>query len=308
MAEFITTTSEMLTNLKRLFKQEKSDRLRSVETIKLGVLMTTPNFPAIAIVPVTQQVTGIGTENVDIKRSIRFDVYTFKLDTEAAFNQCIGIINTLKTILRLSHTEKGGYVSEQSGEYTVYDMEISEATFDEQSPYNNGFIQIGSILVSFLSKGKYYNIQPTIDARWSSTQAKELMGVIKETLKAYKTDLLSKVAHFKSGVLTPSLSYPIIYVTVDSEEIRKRFAFADEANRMFRILTISKMLDKEESLLENLDITDNVLKILYANSYFGERVFHIDQPLVEYGQIDLDNNTMFGSSISFLTKSIEVLQ
>jgi len=307
MAEFITTTSELLENIDRILKQEKVDRLRSIETIKMGVLTNIPIFPAIVTVPVVQQIREIGTEKVDIIRTIRFDVYTYKLDTEAAFNQCLGIINTLKLILRLSYSETQGYLPDLAGENKAFDLVIAEARFDDQIPFKNGFIQLGSFMIDVYSKGFYYDLSNTIEAYQINTQSKELMEVIKDTLKAYKGNILKKVAAFKSGVLTPSMVYPLLYVTCDLEEIKRKFTSADQAERLFKILIISKMLDKEEALLENLDISDEVIKILYSNSYFGGRVFNIDHPLIEYGQIDMDDVVMYGTSISFTTQSIETL-
>jgi hypothetical protein len=168
-------------------------------------------------------------------------------------------------------------------------------------------LQLGVVQADFYSKDDINTLTKTIEPRWSYIQTKALIEVVRDTLKTYKVDLLSKIEAFKSGVLPPNPLFPLIYVTGETDEVDRMFTSANVDNRTLNIMLITKFLDGEEAMFSNIELADTVVDILYANQYFGGRVMHIDPPVVDYGQLELNGNTMYATSINLTTKSAKVL-
>ena len=259
MAESYTTTKDLLVDLGRIIKIEKGSRLRSLGDVRVGVIKTPHEFPVVAIIPVTKRYLTLWNGVANVIHNIRFDVYTRKLDSKAAFNQALGIINTLKTIFKPGYNETGHQVPRQSGEASVCSTSVVDERFTEVYEYAQGLLQYAVLQMEFYSKEPIYQVDPIAEGFWKYAQAKELMEVVNETSKEYKDITLQDVQAFKVGTLPPQMSFPCVYTTTDELETNtEALTSAEVEDNIIRVLTINKLLDNEQALLDNVDITDRV--------------------------------------------------
>jgi hypothetical protein len=304
-----TTTRDLLLNLSRILKEEKADRLRSVEDIRIGVVRTPPQFPVIAIIPINRRISGATNGILDVLHTIRFDVYTKKLEAQAAFNQGVGIINTLKTILLPSYTEVGYQVRkdiEEGGEATVASTEVVDERFTDVVDYNNSIVHYSLATIEFFSHWTTYQSQLVIEraSTLKETPPKELMEVLFEMLKEFKESELTNVESFKYGSLPPQAQYPCVYVTTDAVTPIRSLTSAEIDEHEIKIITLTKLLDNQESLLTNMGIAEKIFDILNANSYLGGRVIDYSQPSIDFGQMDQGDTMLYSSTLNLNLRSL----
>lgn len=304
-----TTTRDLLLNLGRILKEEKADRLRSVEDIRIGVIRTPPQFPVIAVVPINRRVSGATNGILDVLHTVRFDIYTKKLDAQAAFNQGVGIVNTLKTILLPSYTETGYQVKtdqEDGAIQTCASSEVVDERFTDIIDYNNTLVHYALLTLEFFSHWTTYQSHLTIEsvASLRETPPKELMEVLFEIVKDFKETELSKVESFKYGSLPPQPQYPCVYVTTDSLTPMRTLTSAEVDEHETKIQILTKLLDTQESLLSNMEIAEKIFDILNANSYLGGRIMEYRQPTIDFGQMELGDTMLYASTINLNIRSL----
>lgn len=304
-----TTTKDLIINLARILDTERSDRLRSVEDIKVGIIKTPPQFPAIAVVPINRRVDSATNGLLNILHTVRLDVYTKKMDTASSFNQGVGIINTLKQILAPSYPESG-YLVKQDLEDGLFDTTASSTVVDERFTdivdYNNTIVHYAMLLLEFYGQRTTYQTGYDVEAaaELRETPPKELMEVVLDTLKNYKDDKLKKVASFKSAALPPQPQFPCVYVTTDAVTPLRVLTSAEVDEHDIKIIVLNKMLDVKESLLDCMEIAETIFDIMNVNSYLGGRVIEYPQPSIDFGQMDFGDTMLYSSIVNLKLRAL----
>jgi len=261
----------------------------------------------------------------EVTYNVTIQIYTHSLKPRSAYKAAIGILNTVKNLLH--QTSPGtafNFIPVNSG--AIRDVSIIDETFGKPNKYKGGFLQRASLDIAFLCyhdlwtkntprRATFETVSDYQDVQMKEVE-EELVTAIKQ-IKAIKSadpsikwDYLSKITGVDEGVMTPTAKFPRIYVTAEVEEEDRTMPGLNQLNREFDIDVITKQIPKNQSILDCIATTEELIQglnihLLLADPGLGGRMINNAITSVEYGQIRTNNLSLYASTLNLTGMSLQ---
>jgi len=307
------TTNEALDYVVAKLKEEKtpSGSLRSVKKIFKGITDNVGAFPIIALIPLRERFQGVesadsqGHSKIETVREFSIDIYSHNIKPKSAYNQAMGIMETVKNLL---HYQQDQDIWNIGGD--AIGLEIVRENMDNGKPYKNGFLQKGSIEFRIISKDAIFYKDTYEHTAWDSpnsmtyTQPKEVLSDMVTLLKAAKPSDLTGVKIIKEGSLGNESKFPCLFVTADAEGEDHKGNY-NLAARTYSIDLITKRAKKLDSLVQNMELVEKVKAVLWKNAHFNGKLQNMEVVHVDYGQVAAGNIFLFATTIEILGETFQ---
>lgn len=307
------TMSRLLESLKQIVEEQvlPGGTLTSLRKVSFGPLRNPMAYPFVSVLPLEERPDEIWNGKINNIRRIKIESWSHKKDSKASMRSSLGIIEKIKDLF-VVNAEDWLISDPDTGESMMFDVQMGEISPGSNPlPYRNGFISGTSIEMDCFSRD---DLHPSLNgvscSQMVQTDSKTLIDTIANVYKGYRTgaeNVLASTRSFKSFTLPPQAVYPVIFIGIERENRDHTFAGRDSIFRSINIHTLSKLLDKEEALKQNLKIADLCRRILFANKDFGGRAIHYEYRGIVYGQLTLGAQLLYGSSLNFDIQSFENL-
>jgi len=290
---------------------ETGGTLTSIKKVFLGPAHNPAVYPVISVLPVEELPIEIWNGLIETNRRIKIEAFSHKKKSKDSMRASMGIIEQVKDLF-ITKADAWLMPDPDTDVNMLYDSIIGETVPGSNPvPYRNGFISSASIIINCFSKDElHYNIDGTSASSLSETDAKTIVDTLLATFKSYQTgaeDFLSSTKSFKSFTLPPVPVYPVLFVGIESESRVHKYTGRDAVNRSVNVYAISKLLSRESSLRQNLTMIDLCRRIFFANKDLGGIVNHYDYRGIVYGQLTVNNELLYGSSLNIDLDCIEAL-
>ena len=313
MTIYSTDMLTLLDNTEAIVETETipAGTLPSIYNTYVGPKRNPPKYPFISIIPLTEFPASVNNGEIHNVRRVRIEAYSKSADSRAAMRASIGITEQIKNLFEVN-APNWQIPDKDTGDPTVFDNVIGEIVPSDTSiPYRNEFIQMSSLDLECHSKDPFHaGVDGTSSATFSQVDTKTLIDTITAVYKTYRTgaeDILSDIKGFRSFVLKPQMKFPLIFFGIEVHNRDHAFAGRDLVNREVSIYVLHKTGNYTTSLRRNLEIVELCRKIWFANKDFGGKVFNFTYSGITYGQITTDNELLFGSTLRFMTQTVDNL-
>ncbi|MCK4613779.1 MAG: hypothetical protein KAU14_03165 [Thermoplasmata archaeon] len=255
--------------------------------IKRGILPPIPLFPTICLLPSDETFFERSSgRRYKVRRGISVEVYVKGLNTKDMVDDIMQYVEKLKDIFRDNFTVSG----------ECYDVELGDSILGEPTPYKNRFVQRGALPISCKSK-EFVTAMEDPGTDLYEEDIKDLLDRIYAKVLA-STDL-SNVKLKKRNVVKPVGDFPMIAVNENLEASRREDEVGIErVERVFELLTFTKMLAKERALDFCLDVTENVKSLVQKHRKWDGYVWNSEIDSIVYGQYSDANTLMYNSQIN----------
>ena len=285
--------------------------LTSIDKTFLGPAHNPAKYPIIAVVPVEESPQDIWNDRLNSIRRIRIEAFSHKNDSKASMRSSMGLIEQVKNLF-VAKAPAWLIPDPTTGVDMMFDTNMVDIEPNSvPSPYRNGFITSAAIDLYCFSRDELHpDVKGTSFAQLVETDSKTLVDTIRRIYKTYDIgieDQLSSVKSFKSFTLPPAPVYPVLFVGIEAEQRSHKYVGRDEVIRSITIYVLNKLLKREDALAQNLKIIDLCRRIFFANRDLEGRASHFDYRGIVYGQLTLNNQLLYGSSLNLDIQSIEAL-
>ena len=313
MTLYSTDMLTLLDNIEAIIETETTPTgtLPSIYNTYVGPVRNPAKYPFISVLPINENPIAILNGEIRNVRRVRIEAYSKSAKSRSAMRASIGIVEQIKNLF-VVNTPNWQIPDKDTGDPTVYDNIIGEIIpSDSGVPYRNEFIQMASIVLECYSKDPLHDgVDGTSSATFSQVDTKTLIDTITAVYKTYRTgaeDILQDIKGFRNFVLKPQMKFPLIFIGIEVHNRDHTFVGRDTVNREVSIYVLHKTGDYTTSFRRNLEIIELCRKIWFANKDFGGKVFHFTYSGITYGRITAENDMLFGSTLRFMTQTVENL-
>ena len=168
-----------------------------------------------------------------------------------------------------------------------------------------------AIPISFVSKNKiwYPNVEALKSMRsdWESEEA--ISMYVYQKLLDYKKSKLSEIRTFEKGQRAiPGGNGHSLIMVMDNSLLEHYQLGVDLANLALRFEVWTKIEFREQTLLDNLRLSEEVLQLLMIDAYVGGFAIDSFWQQVTHGIEEKNNKYYFVSSIAFLIKVNDMIE
>jgi len=255
---------------------DNNEQIDSIKTFKKGVLPPSPVFPAISISPIRETFSyQYSNSKYRIMREVRLDLYFKSMNMLTARENLRRMTSNIRDVLTDNFT-----INDR-----LYDLYIKVEDFD--SPIMVGDSVIQSVSISL--NGFCFDYKPDdIEIPISIVESKgnDIITQLKNLFINKKDHLnypLNTIKSLSMQTLSPQLIFPAVLIAgpLNSDRMRN-FTGMDSLNTICEISVFTKLLDKDYSLYSNLDITQNIRKVLEISDDLGGYLINSQVLTVDY--------------------------
>lgn len=291
----MATMKGLLTSLKDILKTHSvSGGVLQGVAIKRGILPPLPLFPTICLLPSEETYFERSSGGrYKVRRGVVVEMYVKGLDTRDMVYDIMEYIEKLKQIFRDNFTVSGW----------CYDVELGDSMLGEPTPYKNRFVQHGTLPI--FCKSKEFVAAPASSGTDLHEEAiKDLLDRIYAKVLA-STDL-TNVKLKKKAVVEPTGEFPMIAVNENIEASRREDEVGIErVERVFELLTFTKMMAKERALDFCLDITENVKALVQKYRRWDGYCWNSWIDRINYGMYTDNTMMMYNTQINLICQCKE---
>ncbi|KKK66601.1 hypothetical protein LCGC14_2962470, partial [marine sediment metagenome] len=269
-----------------------------IDRWKRGVLPPMPAFPAVAIMP----------ERVDFEYSHSGGKYTARwaINVEFFAKQRTPE-EAMEQVRYYSEVTKSIFEEFFQWEGLAIDSEIVPREYEELIPFQGQYLQMGAVPIEIVT----YEEQPAnrevlTEFRW--TDSTDLIQVIYDRLTRQKNEsqmTLKQVKQFYRAHIPPVPDYPAVTLTEPIIDHERTYTALDSNSRLFEISVLTHLLDQEQNLDLNLDLTEVLIDILQAYYAWGGRCINSPVLGVQFFRESNELGKVYRSTISYQCQSLE---
>ena len=296
-----TNMNNLLTTIKYNILLYQNSTLAKNKTYKKGILPPIPVFPAITILPESEELFSFSSGNeYKVNRRIRFDIYGHGFDLGNVHTNCIELTNAIKDIINLKYkwTSEGGSAQ-------CYNTIIENEVFGDPYPYKNRFLQKCSLTMNCFSGATLPNQELTDTP--VEEQAEDFLTTVYNKVYSYKPTTFAKIQSFAKGVTPPFSTYPALVVSENTETPTHYEAGRDKLERDFEIVIYHKLLDKEGILTRVIAEVENVKTVILTNPKWGGKAVWTTITNIDYGVFVDERSYLYSAFIGFRVDAKKVL-
>jgi hypothetical protein len=301
MPDNVTTMKDLITKIHKVFVDNRS-KIRLLKTFKNGVLPPTPAFPAMAILPQKESFSYLYTGGkYRVNRELELQVVTKTMNKRDGRDQVEDLMDGCIRIIRDNHEFEG----------ECYDTFADLHDMEDPIEREDSIVDVGIIKLNCFS----FEFKP--DRRLRTTKLYEaksnhLLSQIYDLFWTYKNDVdypLRNLKGLEVQSLGPRIQFPLALVSEMSVDRDRTFTGIDIATREIRIEIFTKLLDKDFALYSNLDLVENIKKILQLDSTLGGAVLDSEIDNISYLRSRSDVlGLIYNSIITFGCQAQEYLR
>ena len=302
---YTTTMSTLLTAIKTRLQtySQAGEVLASVKTWKRGVLPPLPVFPALALLPIREvhhrEMSG-GTYWVD--RLVQLDLWhkAYRGPT-GSLADTMNLLNSVKDIVRTEYEWPSGGVAQ------CVDTLFGEEEIGEMEPFRQTFVQRSSLRLTCRSQETFPT--QTVVKTVQEVAYRPFVDHVDAVIQGYKATTLSKVKSYHVNAMAPlpSARFPAVAVMGDTEILAHTHAGVDTAERRLRVIVWTLLIDKEQSLNDNLAVVEALKDILQINYAFGGWCRNSTIDSIVYGQSAAEDVHCYQSTIHLTCEGVDNL-
>jgi len=280
-----TTMKALLTNIKQVFLNARTSI--GCDHYKRGILAIQPRFPCIAILPMTESIVEFrsGGQYV-IQRNINIEAYTKHFDTQKGLERLKKIVAGMVNVCQTQNLD-----STSTWKTTTIDSTWGSEVYETPFEIENQIIQVATIPMTFTS----HETMPTgrtPSATVVETSQSSLVDAIYSKILTYvnATDTFLDLANVKQlykKEIPPIPKYPAITVVGRNIDRERLYRGMDAPMHNIEIGVFTKLLDKEWSLDQNLDIIEVLKDVVQYNNDWGGRVEDTLISSIQYDRADI---------------------
>ncbi len=312
MAETVTML-RLLQSVQKTIKTQTNagGTLTSTKKVYLGPAHNPMKYPVVSVLPIEERSDGIWNGVINNIRRIRIEAFSHKNKSKASMRSSMGIIEKVKDLFITNASD--WLIPDPDTEVDMMYETLMENIVpgSNPTPYRNGFISSAFIELDCYSRdGLHDGVGGTSSSQLIESDAKTLVDTLTSTFKKYNVGVesfLSSTRSFKSFTLPPQPVYPVLFVGIEGENRSHKYTGRDQVTRSVNVYILSKLLDRSEALEQNLKIVDMCRRIFFANKDLGGRAAHFDYRGIVFGQLTINNQLLYGSSLNADIECIETL-
>jgi len=262
-------TADILQKIKLYLQSD----LTGINTWKLGILPPVPVFPAIAILPTSENtVKYLSSGQRTTRRVYDLEIHTKGLSVEAVEKKNYELVNKLEELLRtnLNYNLRD----------TILDLVIGSPVSQVQptSIDSSQFICTSILKVETFSKnyianrlvGKTDLNSDTTNESASYTLLLKLFNFLKVLRTVPVTTYgLADVVVLEKNEIPATAKLPAVLVIQPDYDVNRKWAGMDSQNKRLEIKVLTRAVPQEAQLLQNLDITKRILQALEVYTYLS---------------------------------------
>lgn len=285
--------------------------LTSIKKAYLGPAHNPVGYPIVSVLPIEEKSDDIWNGVLNNTRRIRIEAFSHKAKSKASMRSSMGIIENVKDLFVSGAST--WLIPDPDTEVDMMYETLMENIVpgSNPTPYRNGFISSASIELDCSSRdGLHDGVGGTSASQLIESDAKTLVDTLMSTFKKYKVGVesfLESTRSFKSFTLPPQPVYPVLFVGIEGESRFHKYTGRDQVVRSVNVYVLSKLLDKGDALEQNLKIIDMCRRIFFANKDLGGIAAHFDYRGIIFGQLTVNNQLLYGSSLNIDIECIEAL-
>ena len=297
----VTTTKDLIIKIHKLFVDNK-DKIPSVVTFKKGVLPPLPAFPALAILPIEETFNyNYSGGRYKVNRKMELQVITKTVNKRDGRDQVEDLIDKCNRILRDNPT-----IEDQ-----CFDCIVSVQDLGDPIERDNSLLTFGVITLSCLSfEDKPERRESVIELY--ETKSNHLVSQIYDQFIKYKNDQdypLNSISTLHVQTLGPQPAFPVVIISDMGCDRIRQFTGIDMPSREIRIEVITKLLDKDFALFQNLDICENIKRVLQMDYTLGGAAINSEVERINYFRNkDESLGLLYDSIFTFTCQTLEYLR
>ncbi len=280
-----TTMKNLLTQIKTVFLNARN--AIGCDHYKRGILPPLMVYPSVALLPNTETIIELrsGGQYV-IQRDVAIEVYTKHLKPKIALDQLKNIVRGIVDVCQTQNLDNTSTWQSISFDCT-WGTEVYETPFEVQ----NQIIQVATIPMTFLSHETIPSGR-TPSATVTETGQSSVVTNVYDTLVSYidasDTFLdLTNVRRIYEKEIPTVPQYPAITVVGRGIDRGRTYAGMDVPMHNIELSVFTKLLDKEWSLDQNLDIIEVLKDVVQYNNQWGGRCEDTMITSVQYDRADI---------------------
>jgi len=252
-----TTFDSLLQGLKSLLKREVGQRpsFNEYNTFRIGAIPPDFAYPALAVRPVNLSIGPFSSGGqYQARYDTIFEIWVRHDRADYASSQANRLYDDLEIFLNEHPTVDGRCHHIEFGE-----VQKDEAIPDVQRLFVQGFF----IPVAFFSK----QTRPAVrrETRIEFTEHPTLPEVLFEVLKSELRTTKNNINFFRAAAFPPSPVYPAVTLVETTKDRDRSRSGVDQDVRTFAITVSNKVTPHEDSIRQNLSVTDDVISTLFQN-------------------------------------------
>ena len=255
-----TSFEGVLLGIKDLFLRHRAaaHAFTNVKTFRLGIVPQNAVFPAITVRPASLEFGSWSSGGqYDAWYQTVFEVWTRNQRADRSDAQSLEIYNELEQFLDEHHDLEGRCWDVQFGE-----VQKDSPTVDDTRNFIHG------VFAPVLFRSKETRPAALKYNRFEYDAHKNLPETVFETIRN-SVQTQGKINYFQGAPFPPTPVYPSMTVMEATKGRDRAIANIDVDARDFAITIATAVTPHEESILSNLVLTDEIVKILMENRSWG---------------------------------------
>ena len=300
MPESISTMKDLIIKVQKVLVDNKAN-IPSIKTFKRGVLPPTPVFPAVSILPTQESyVYQYSGGKYKVNREMEIQIVTKTLKKRDGRDQIQDLLDGIRTII----------IANPTMEDECYDVYFE--SYDLEDPIMRGkeILSIGSAKINCIGI-EYKPSRRSRTQKLYQASSTHLLSKIYDLFFNYKEDPdypLRQLKSFNVQQMPPQVIFPSAVLSEGSAERNRDLVGIDLLNKQINIEVFTKLLDKDFALYSNLDICENIKRILQMDSTLGGAALDSEVTQIYYRRSKDDIlGLLYNSIITFNCSTLEHL-
>ena len=305
-ADYFSNMKAILTGLKTSvlnYRQTlEGGKLQDIKTFKVGVLSPMTVFPALAILPESEELLRWYSGNqAVVQRSFSVEVFEKSIDIAKAQERAVELIELVAELYQQDFTLK----NQDSQTLQVFDLNISSISFNVVEGIQE---TIGAAKMSVTVKGREsLNLETErAGVLVNDPTTVSIRNAILDRLTLARTDGLQNVADIVNGASSDSIikGFPSILVSPTSQTIIRKEAGRDRNTHSFIVDVVERMVPHDKVLLNLIDTVEAVKKLFHRYATWENRCITSNTKSVQYDLAEAENGYLYLARLNYQTESI----
>lgn len=296
------TIKDLLTTIKKFLldksREGLSENLAKIKQFKRGVLSPIPIFPTVVMVPLSERLEKFYSGGMyHAGREVEIYVYVKGIGKQKEDSlQCLKTIEEMRNLLYENHT---------LGESEIYNLEFGEEDYG-QTPFGRLMLQEGRFTVTFWSKENLPSDR-IADISLSPSDVKDLLDSITDKFKEYRADGSLDVKQIVDVTFPPIPKFPSLGIMESPSKIEHVEMGRDTQLRSFSVFVWSKCFDKEIALDANLDLIEQIKRLIWRNYKWDGQTRNTTIGTINYEMVTEANNLLYQSRVNFECEAVSLV-
>lgn len=281
-------------------------KLASIKRVYKGSAINPSQFPIFAIIPVDETVEGLYNGQLRTRKRIRLESIQHNLDQKKSMQASL----TLSENLREQFKVDGDFYIVENDSPLNFSSDVGVISPSSQPlPFREGFLHISAFdVLYYCSQNPFKKIEGNnSSSTYQETNSPEFLEIIENTYRSVLTTgvFIEGVKSLKSFTLGSQITYPVMFITMDTHSTDRSFAGKSLVSREISVNYITKQPDPEKALTSNLVTMEQAKLVMFANSSWGGKAINSEFQSITFGQLVTDTELLYGSSLRFLASTLE---